>query len=273
MQSQCPHCLTIFNITEAHLELAGGDVRCAQCQTVFNGHAQLVEEKPAPPALTDIAVPAPDVDVHIDAQSDLPFDSEGLDERALLDDSSAPTNSNKAGPNTLIYSDLLIESQPKRKRWLLNSLLLLLCLALTATLLLQIVYLKRQELVHHPVLGTYIQQACDLVPACHLQEIRALDQFYIESRRVYAHPNVKNALVMSATFRNGASFKQAFPALLVSMSNVRGQEVASRLFQPADYLDSFTNIDNGVAANQSVSISLKLADPGNDALAFEIAFH
>jgi predicted Zn finger-like uncharacterized protein len=35
--TRCPGCSTVFRVTPAQLALRGGQVRCGQCKTVFNG--------------------------------------------------------------------------------------------------------------------------------------------------------------------------------------------------------------------------------------------
>lgn len=40
MQTICPHCQTVFNVSEEHLSAADGDVRCGICKGVFNALAK-----------------------------------------------------------------------------------------------------------------------------------------------------------------------------------------------------------------------------------------
>ncbi|MCU7906666.1 MAG: zinc-ribbon and DUF3426 domain-containing protein [Candidatus Thiodiazotropha sp. (ex Epidulcina cf. delphinae)] len=47
MFTQCPHCLTLFRITPGQLKAAEGNVRCNQCNSVFNALMNLLES-PAP---------------------------------------------------------------------------------------------------------------------------------------------------------------------------------------------------------------------------------
>ena len=246
MQTQCPECQTTFNITQQHLDIANGQVRCTQCQTIFDGHANMHRPQ-EPPHLDDIA--------HIKPHQESP-------------------NKSDTRPNPLIFPDL-IEQKNTKPSWgntLKNVLLGLVSTALLATLLIQVAYLKRSELARIAPLAPYIQQACRTIAQCTIPAQRALEQFRLESRNVYAHPNTANALVVTATFSNQAEFRQAYPTLMLSMSNVRGQEVATRRFTPAEYLDKFSTADAGMAPQQSSSISLELADPGEQAMAFEIDF-
>lgn len=60
--TQCPHCETRFRVLPEHLEVAGGQVRCGRCRTVFNARERLEQEPaastpPAPVTAREKAVP------------------------------------------------------------------------------------------------------------------------------------------------------------------------------------------------------------------------
>ena len=60
--TQCPHCDTRFRVLPEHLEVAGGQVRCGRCRTVFNARERLEQEPaasapPAPVTAREKAVP------------------------------------------------------------------------------------------------------------------------------------------------------------------------------------------------------------------------
>jgi predicted Zn finger-like uncharacterized protein len=59
MFTQCPHCLTLFRITPEHLKAAEGQVRCCQCNKVFNA-LQTLQETPAPFSNEDVSSAATD---------------------------------------------------------------------------------------------------------------------------------------------------------------------------------------------------------------------
>ena len=40
--TRCPNCLTVFRVTPLHLQAHGGEVRCGQCNHIFNGFAALL---------------------------------------------------------------------------------------------------------------------------------------------------------------------------------------------------------------------------------------
>ena len=58
MYTQCPHCQTIFGVSEAHLSAAYGRVRCGHCRGQFNAKRHMLDKLPEPPAPKE-APPAP----------------------------------------------------------------------------------------------------------------------------------------------------------------------------------------------------------------------
>ncbi|MGD8999429.1 MAG: DUF3426 domain-containing protein [Granulosicoccaceae bacterium] len=44
MQTHCPHCETVFRVSEEQLALAEGQVRCGECDHIFNARDTLIEE-------------------------------------------------------------------------------------------------------------------------------------------------------------------------------------------------------------------------------------
>ena len=50
MYTRCPACSTCFRVTDRHLAIAKGKVRCGQCQLVFNAPEHAIEDLPTTPA-------------------------------------------------------------------------------------------------------------------------------------------------------------------------------------------------------------------------------
>ncbi|MEQ6291414.1 DUF3426 domain-containing protein [Vogesella sp. GCM10023246] len=57
--TQCPSCQTKFKVTDAHLALAGGMVRCGRCSHVFHAPSYFESSAPQAESLPPVAVPAP----------------------------------------------------------------------------------------------------------------------------------------------------------------------------------------------------------------------
>lgn len=50
MYTRCPKCSTCFRVTDRHLAIAKGKVRCGQCQLVFNAPEHAIDDLPVNPA-------------------------------------------------------------------------------------------------------------------------------------------------------------------------------------------------------------------------------
>lgn len=52
MYTRCPNCLTCFRVTDRHLSIAKGKVRCGQCQLVFSAPEHAIDNLPVKKAST-----------------------------------------------------------------------------------------------------------------------------------------------------------------------------------------------------------------------------
>ena len=95
--------------------------------------------------------------------------------------------------------------------------------------------------------------------------------FSMIERDVRAYPATAGVLRVSATFRNDARWAQAWPTLLLTLSDVDGRVVGARAFAPADYLDDAlarTDLDPG----QRASIAFDVREPAPDIVTFTFEF-
>lgn len=259
MQARCPQCQTLFNITQRHLNMANGKVRCNQCRTIFDGYAALVDESTAEEHNEKPKIEEDNFALQMDRDTGNRVDINPNQE---------------AKPKNLIYGDLLEDDydKPRRFQRTKQAFSTLFVLLLLSFLIVQFAYLKRTELIEIAELAPWINKACDTVPQCHIPEKRALHLFTLDSRHIYSHPNIDKALVVSATFSNNAEFSQPYPTLVLSMSDIRGREVAARRFNPTEYISDTANLDTKMDNGQPITVNLEIADPGDDAMAFELDF-
>lgn len=97
--TKCPHCGTTFRLSQQHLQIAGGAVRCGACYQVFHASEYIVKTAvveeivppPAPPA-SETPLPDPLADFNIDevggldAYNSVDFDLPSPDEDLFTDD-------------------------------------------------------------------------------------------------------------------------------------------------------------------------------------------
>ena len=242
MNTQCPHCRTVFRVEPDQLEAAGGRVRCGHCRAVFDARQRLQKELPLSTA-----------DAAASAQGSLQF--------------GRP----RASVSGLLLSDLgdAGSESPRRSGWALAGWAAFNAL-LVALLLGQLIYAQREAFAQDPSLRPLLVQMCNRL-GCTLPPRRAVDRIELIRRSVYSHPNVEDALIIDATFVSNASFAQPHPVLTVSLGDVRGEPLIRRNFRPGEYLPELDR-NQRMAPGAPVRVTLEVRDPGRAVRTFELDF-
>ena len=267
MYTQCPDCLTVFSLDADALMPAGGHVQCGHCDAVFDALACIASHLPpepftrlAPPATAgqaprlELAVyrPRPEPEPVVGANG-LPV--------AWQQPDNAPRFAR--GRHRRDTSDDALGE----RRWPWVTV----CLALTLLLGAQVAWAQRNTLLSDPVTGPWLRQACSML-GCHLPLVRSVRQLQLVARDVEAHPQIKGALMISATFRNNAPFAQPYPVISLVLSDPQGHRVAMRRLRPSEYLDDSESLRAGMAPGATTAVVLEVEDPGRKAVAFEFGF-
>ena len=245
MQTECPHCHSVFRIDEAQLNQADGQVRCGHCLAVFT--------------------------------AENPYHTQTFDsaEFTAADSSEALTDSlaDSMGISDVIPPELRAESRRGKKRFgFVGSLFLTLGIILSIIAgLLQYAYYNRQELVKITELRPWLQKGCELA-GCTLPPPKDVKSIILSSKNIFTHPNIDNALMVSVTIINQANFSQEFPILELRFENVRGQTIAARRFQAEEYLGINNHQIAKMQPDTPISFNLEIEDPGNDMVSYEFDF-
>jgi hypothetical protein len=118
----------------------------------------------------------------------------------------------------------------------------------------------------------YYSAACEVLN-CSLPLLSDLEKIRTTHLVVRAHPDEKNALVADAIIVNDAPFEQAFPALQLEFRSIDNTLIASRDFQPNEYLKGELMGSTIMPAQQAIQLSLSVIDPGKDAVNYRINTH
>jgi len=143
-------------------------------------------------------------------------------------------------------------------------------LFLTLLLLGQYAWTERYRLAGIPSIRPTLDVACAML-GCDLPLRHETAKLEVLEREIRDHPNVDGALLVSATFANGADFVQSYPVFSVAFSDVTGSPVAVRRFLPGEYLDGVDS-SKGIAPGQQTRLMLEIADPGDRAVSFQFDF-
>ena len=232
MYARCPHCRTTFAISATALRAAHGKVRCGACLEAFDAIATLLDADPPPPV-------------------------------------RAPSLSDEV-PEVL-REDLVNAERARRARrrgvfFTLASLLL--CVLLVG----QYGWFQPAELLaRYPRARVAMEQLCKRT-GCRLAERRDPARITVLSRDVRVHPRYEGALRVTAQVINTAAFPQAYPRMRFALYNVNGQTIASRTFEPRQYLGRRLAPRAEMAPSVPVQIVLDLLAPEEAAVSFEFRF-
>lgn len=150
---------------------------------------------------------------------------------------------------------------------------LLAVVVLCGGLLVQLAVFRSSDLLDQlPALQPVVDRICARLP-CRYTGPRDVSRIKLVNRDIRLHPTADNALLINATFVNRAPFRQPYPILTITLSDLSGAVVARRSFTPAEYLGQ--DMDQPyrlMPSGQPVRVTLEVVDPGKDAVNFEFTF-
>ena len=141
---------------------------------------------------------------------------------------------------------------------------------LAAVLAAQLLLVQRHELAASEHWRPVLADAC-AVAGCELPPWREPTAYTMLARSVQpaGRPGV---LSVTASFRNDARWPQPWPALSLSLSDVRGQTVAQRTFAPGEYRADDAAASSRIAPGQSASVQFEVIEPASPIVAFTFEF-
>jgi hypothetical protein len=235
------------------LARAGGRYRCGKCQKTGNALDALFDEWPAagerPPGRGEVPVLGLSLDL----------------EKARKARQEGDEAGSSGGPDEATDG-----SRSARRRWLRIAWIGL------AVVLIVVIAFKYASFQGTPL--TESRAMSSTLTRLGLQEapakpvFRALDQIQLVSRELRSHPFEPGMLQLSATIVNRARRKQPWPELEVVLLDAGGTEVGRTRFEPADYLDENAKDSAGMTPGAFLPLALDLADPGEQAVGFELNF-
>jgi hypothetical protein len=147
--------------------------------------------------------------------------------------------------------------------WTLGSLVL------AAVLAVQVIHHFRQDLVRHPQLGPPLRAAYERLGFALLPNWD-LAAFELRQWGNEADAAAQGRMVVRASLTNRAAFAQPHPILRLELEDRFGATVATRDFEPADYLKNPSQASRLIAPGSSSEAELLLADPGAEAVGYRL---
>lgn len=251
MFTSCSNCLRQYRIHAEQLVAARGQVRCGYCGTQFNALERLTDT-PVPTAMLRTENVKKEVEYIAPAyiETDLSADEEPqFDIPEILQEKTREPAS--------IWSRLF---------WSFATLVLILAIIIQAG------WFNRDELLRlYPEIKPWAQQLCDRLQCELIRQYKTSD-IKLLNRDVRLHPKYADTLLVNATMANRSKKVQPFPGIQFSLFDTNGKMIASRKFNPEEYLDNSIDIKNGMPANQPVHFVLEVTGPTDNAVSFEFRF-
>ena len=164
------------------------------------------------------------------------------------------------------------EEAPPRSSLVKTAALVLLNLFAAIALCGQYIYFQYDNLArnetYRPMFKIFCEKAgCELPLSSDVSQIRGTNLV------VRSHALERNALVIDAIVYNRASFSQPFPVIELRFDDINGSAVASRRFQPSEYIHD-NNIDlNNMPSDTPIHLTLEIVDPGLKAVNYQMNFY
>jgi predicted Zn finger-like uncharacterized protein len=248
--TSCSNCQRQYRIHAEQLAAARGLVRCGYCGTQFNALERLTD-KPVPIAVLQVRPVEQQVENHapyVEAES-IPEDEPQFDIPEILQDKQQEPASTWS-----------------RVFWVSATVIMILVMVT------QVSWFHRDELLRrYPEIKPWAQELCDRFQCELIRQYKTSD-IKLLNRDVRLHPNYADTLLVNATMANRSDKIQPYPRIQFSLFNTNGAMIASRKFNPEEYLDNSIDVKNGMPANQPVHFVLEVTGSTDNAVSFEFRF-
>jgi hypothetical protein len=218
------------------ITVAKGQLRCGECNAIFNATKSLSTTIPASFKELESAEQTAHVDIHEE------LIEPHIEERSV----QATPLKFTVKENKKASKSIKSSATKKTINWSILAVLFLLLL-----LAAQVAYNKR-----YLFLG---------IPLHEPEKIQMLNH------NIFAHPNESGVLLISAQIENTAKKAQPYPVLELSLKNSQSKLVAFRRFLPKEYLLDYSQ-EQLIPPNVPITLKLKIKDPGSKATHFQFEF-
>jgi len=107
---------------------------------------------------------------------------------------------------------------------------------------------------------------------CVLHERRDPARIRVVTRSVRVHPRLEGVMQIRATLTNAAPYRQPYPQVRFTLFNVNGQTIATRDFQPFEYLGRRVAASARLRPQTPFQVELEVLAPEEAAVSFEFQF-
>ena len=254
MYTRCLACHTVHPVNAAVLSQGGGRFRCGKCHKVGNALEALFDEWPQASQRGTRPGDLPELGLKISLGSE---------------EDSEPTASEAEAAHGLAIE----ETHDAAARWPWQRFLW----AGTALPLAIIITINLAGFFQQPLPNLSRLQSTlvrlGLKQAPPEPAFRSPDRIELISREMKTHPSRPGVLLLTATIVNRAEHTLPYPGIDLTLLDIRGRPLSRQVFKSADYLNSSSELRDGMGPQAYFTLSLEVPDPGAGAVGFELQFH
>lgn len=282
----CTHCHARFRVTPEQLNARQGQVRCGQCERVFNGFEAL-ERHPSDDTGTRLlaahAAAAAATAEPLDRLEPMTMDAEPMTHAASQTGQPPPRDEPEPiekvpdelpavpavpvatahGP-VYSYSEPVVARPPLSRAWTFGAVLLAVLLAVQA-----LHAFRAQVAQYYPDTRPWLESACASI-GCTVPWVNEESALKLEDSELLEVPGKPNQIALSARIRNLSRAAQEFPHLELTLTDLTGQTAVRRVLRPMDYLGRVLVTGEVMAPGSEALVSLRLETTRVKATGYEL---
>lgn len=162
-----------------------------------------------------------------------------------------------------------LTTQEKRARWrglVWGGGILVLCLLLAVQ---SVYFLRNQVAAYYPNSKPLLSSLCRILH-CKVELLVHADLIKLESSELQSAPERPGGVILNASLRNLAPYRQAYPNLELTLTDSANQTLARRQFTPGEYLPPKIKPEAGMPSQDELPIRLTLALVGLEAVGYKL---
>ena len=185
------------------------------------------------------------------ALAELPHDTSSIAEHPPHDTGKLHISHHQAND----FNELAKHAKSDSKRrwpWVLATLLLVLTAAAQSAY-----FLRNSIAIYYPKLKPQLIQACEHLK-CSIELPKQIEWIVIDDSDMQEDLAHSGVMHLSSSLFNKAGFVQAYPNLELTLTNTDDSPVLRRVFKPAEYLPTNTDIAAGFSASNEIKVKLAI---------------